>query len=46
MFQVPSFYTFGNTLRKKNPKLKFTKGNKSKNTEDRVMVVVQCTSPQ
>ena len=40
MFQVLSFYTFGDNAPDKNPKLKFTKGNNSKNIEDRVMVVV------
>ena len=29
----------------KNPKLKFTKGNKSKNIWNRVMVLVHCTYP-
>ena len=30
----------------KNPKLKFTKGNNSKNSWNRVMVLAHCTSPQ
>ena len=44
-FQVPSFHTFGDMLQTKIPEKKCTKGNNSKNTEDRVMVLVKCTPP-
>ena len=37
---------FGSYDPDKNPKLKFTKDNNSKNSSNRVMVLVHCTSPQ
>ena len=45
-YEVTSFYTLEVMPPDKNPKLKFTKGNNSKNRWNRVMVLVHCTSPQ
>ena len=36
---------FGSYAPDKNPRLKFTKGNNSKNSWNRVLVLVHCTSP-
>ena len=44
-FQVPSFHTFGDMLRTKIPEKNCTKGNNSKNTEDKVIVPVHCMPP-
>ena len=44
-FDVTSFYTLKLCPGQKS-KFKFTKGNNSKNSWNRVMVLVHCTSPQ
>ena len=41
-FECARFYTFCYAP-DKNPKLKFTKGNNSKNRWNRVMILVHCT---
>ena len=45
--KVRSYYLldFGSYALDKNPKLKFTKGNNSKNTWNRLIVLVHCTCP-
>ena len=44
-FEVTSFYTL-EVMPQTKTHLKFTKGNNSKNSWKRVMVLVHCTSPQ